>query len=164
MNIIFLDVDGVLNSVNNLIRIHKKTNKSYSCYSYPFDYECLENLKELVFRTKSNIVISSSWRKSKEGMQKLFEVLKMYELDELVIGATPFLGTNRGEEISKYLDSIKYIDIINFVILDDDNDMENLSDHLVLINNMTGLTHENVDEALKMFEEQKSKKLIYTIK
>ena len=48
MNIIFLDVDEVLNSINNLIEVYNKTHKSHSAYSYPFDENCLENLKLLV--------------------------------------------------------------------------------------------------------------------
>ena len=30
MNIIFLDVDGVLNSVSNLIKVYNETHKSHS--------------------------------------------------------------------------------------------------------------------------------------
>ena len=37
MNVIFLDVDGVLNSINKLIEIYNKTHKSHSGYIYPFD-------------------------------------------------------------------------------------------------------------------------------
>lgn len=47
MNIIFLDVDGVLNSVNKLIETYKRTHKPHSGYSYPFDEVCLENLQLL---------------------------------------------------------------------------------------------------------------------
>ena len=71
MNVIFLDVDGVLNSVSNLIKVYNETHKSHSGYSYPFDPDCLENLKELVAVTKSNLVISSNWRYSQKGMEKL---------------------------------------------------------------------------------------------
>ena len=37
MNIIFLDVDGVLNSVNKLIETYNKTQRSHSVYSYSLD-------------------------------------------------------------------------------------------------------------------------------
>ena len=73
MNIIFLDVDGVLNSTNKLIEVYNKTLKSHSCYSYPFDENCLENLKLLVQKTNSKLVITSTWRKSKTGIETLLK-------------------------------------------------------------------------------------------
>ncbi len=149
MNIIFLDVDGVINSVNNLIKVYNETHKSHSGYSYPFDSNCLENLKELVTETKSNLVISSTWRHSQKGMEKLLKVLSEYNLDKLVIGCTPVLGLSRGAEIKKYLSESKFDDIINFVILDDDRDMEDLLPYLVHTDKQVGLTKENVQQAIK---------------
>lgn len=149
MNIIFLDVDGVINSVNNLIKVYNQTHKPHSAYSYPFDYECLENLKKLVVETKSRLVISSTWRHSQEGMEKLLEALKKYDLDKFVIGSTPDLGSSRGAEIKKYLADSEFKDTINFVILDDDKDMEDLLPYLVHTNGKVGLTKENVQQAIK---------------
>ena len=150
MNIVFLDIDGVLNSINNLIRVYNETHKPHSGYSYPFDYNCLENLRELVIKSGSYIVITSTWRKSKEGIKKIFEVLSMYQLDQFVIGVTPNLGLSRGEEIKKYL---SYIETnVNFVILDDDNDMGDLSQYLVKTNIINGLTKENVEQALNILK------------
>ena len=62
MNIIFLDIDGVLNSHRKLIEVYKKTHKPHSGYNYPFDEICLNNLKDLFEKTNSKIVITSSWR------------------------------------------------------------------------------------------------------
>lgn len=99
MNIIFLDVDGVLNSINKLIEIYNKTHKSHSGYSYPFDERCLENLQLLVQETDSKIVITSTWRKDEDGRKTLLNVLSKYELDNKVIGYTPVLEETRGIEI-----------------------------------------------------------------
>lgn len=149
MNIIFLDVDGVINSVNNLIKVYNETHKSHSAYNYPFDPNCLENLKELVIETNSSLVISSTWRHSKKGMKKLLEALNKYDLDKLVIGCTPSLGLSRGAEIKKYLSESIFSEDINFVILDDDSDMEDLLPYLVHTNRQDGLTKENVQHAIK---------------
>lgn len=149
MNIIFLDVDGVINSVDNLIKVYHQTHKSHSLYNYPFDPNCLENLKELVVETKSSLVISSTWRHSEKGMEKLLEALNEYDLDKLVIGCTPVLGLSRGAEIKKYLSDSKFDDGIKFVILDDDRDMEDLLPYLVHTNRQVGLTKENVQQAIK---------------
>ena len=71
MNIVFLDVDGVLNSENYLIYMYEKNKRPYHLYDMPFDPKCMENLKRLVKETKSKIVISSTWRKYEKNMEKL---------------------------------------------------------------------------------------------
>ena len=92
MKIIFLDVDGVLNSINNLIEVYNKTHKSHSGYNYPFDEKCLNNLKFIVDKTDAYIVISSTWRRNIKGKMVLLSKLKEYGLDKRVIGFTPILG------------------------------------------------------------------------
>lgn len=70
MNLIFLDIDGVLNSHRKLKEVYNRTKKPHSLYNYPFDEICLSNLKLLVETTNSKIVITSSWRKDEEGIKK----------------------------------------------------------------------------------------------
>lgn len=148
MNLIFLDVDGVINSVDNLIKIYNETHKSYSGYSYPFDSNCLENLKKLVLETNSKLIISSTWRLSLKGKNRLLQELKEYELDRLVIGYTPFLASNRNDEIKAFLSNFDCI-TPNFIILDDDSCLGDLMPFLVKTNRQVGLTEENVQEAIK---------------
>lgn len=147
MNIIFLDVDGVLNSINKLIETYKQTNKPHSGYSYPFDESCLENLELLVRTTNSKIVITSTWRKNTEGRNTLINALKKYGLDKEVVGYTPIMGEIRGIEIKKFLSTLNYKP--NFIILDDDTDMGDLLTHLIKINKQVGLTSKDVEEAIK---------------
>ncbi len=149
MNLIFLDVDGVINSVNNLIRVYNETHKPYSGYSYPFDSNCLENLKKLVIETNSSLVISSTWRLSPKGRNKLLQELKKYEIDKSVIGYTPFLGSSREDEIKEFLSNFESSVSPNFIILDDDTDMGDLLPFLVKIDRQVGLTKENVQQAIK---------------
>ena len=149
MNLIFLDVDGVINSVNNLIRVYNETHKPHSGYLYPFDSNCLENLKKLVIETNSSLVISSTWRLSTKGRNKLLQELKKYDLDKLVIGYTPFLGSSRGNEIKEFLSNFECTFTPNFIILDDDSDMDDLLPFLVKTNRQVGLTKENVQQAIK---------------
>ena len=155
MNIIFLDVDGVLNSRNKLIEIYNKTHKPHSGYSYPFDERCLENLKLLVQETNSKIVVSSTWRKDEEGRITLLKVLSEYELDNKIIGYTPVLDKERGIEIKQFLISLK--ETHNFVILDDDLDMGELNPFLIKTNGQEGLTYENVQEAIIKLNKTKIK-------
>ena len=145
-NIVFLDVDGVLNSHNKLIEVYNKTHKPHPGYSYPFDEKCLENLKTIIKSTNSKIVITSTWRKTKIGINILLETLKEYNLDTEVIGYTPILNTKRETEIKTYLNSLGYIP--NFIIIDDDSDFDGLNYHLIKTNQQFGLTPENVEEAI----------------
>lgn len=146
MNLIFLDVDGVLNSTNNLVKVYNKTGRPHSGYDYPFDETCLKNLQILVNQTNSNLVITSTWRKDKEGIKILLQKLKEYNLDEKVIGYTPVLNSFRGVEILKFFSTLQ--DKPNFIILDDDSDMSKLLPYLIETNAQSGLTTENVQQAI----------------
>ena len=148
MNIIFLDVDGVLNSINKLIEVYKETQKPHSGYSYPFDERCLRNLQTLVEKTNSKLVVTSTWRKHRKGKETLLNELRKYGLDKEVIGYTPvLLDGKRGKEIKEYLSTLEHRP--KFVILDDDVDMEELMPFLIKINMQTGLTYEDVQNAIK---------------
>ena len=147
MNIIFLDVDGVLNSVQNLKEMYYKNKRPYSGYDYPFDEQCLNNLKRLVFETNSYLVITSTWRMNEMGKNILMNELKKYELDTRVIGYTDILHQPRGEEVKAYLNKLDKN--INYVILDDDNDFQGLEEFLIQTNYEVGLTDKDRDEAVK---------------
>lgn len=58
-----------------------------------------------------------------------------------ILGKTDNLGTLRGYEIQKWLDDNKNLEIKNFVILDDENDMANLSEKLVQTDTYIGITY-----------------------
>ena len=75
MNIVFLDIDGVLNSKRKLIEVYNQTRKPHSGSSYPFDERCLENLKYLIEETNSKIVITSTWRKYEDNMNLFINTL-----------------------------------------------------------------------------------------
>ena len=151
MKIIFLDVDHVLNSINKLSEVYQKTGKPHSGYAYPFDEKCLQNLKLIVQKTDAKIVVTSTWRKEELGRTTLLRVLKKYELDDLVIGYTPVLpGKAREYEIKQFLSVLT--ETPNFVILDNDSDMGELTPFLVKTNWLVGLTYENAQEAIKKFK------------
>ena len=140
MNIIFLDIDGVLNSIKNLIKVYEETNKAHSGYNYPFDKNCLINFKKLVEKTNSKIVITSTWRYEQEGIDRILKELKKNNLDNRVIGYTPILNTKRENEIKDFLSKLNSQS--NFIIIDDDSLFGELKEHLIKTNNMDGLTEE----------------------
>ena len=153
MNIVFLDVDRVINSRNKLIEVYKKTSKPHSLYNYPFDELCLNYLKEIIEETNSFIVVTSTWRKDEEGKKILLEELDKYGLLNRVIGYTEILNTTRGLEIKSYLEKNK--NIINFIILDDDTTKSDLDEFLIKINGQTGITSKEKDEAIKRLKAVK---------
>lgn len=151
MNIIFLDVDGVLNSIDHAKKVYEETLRAHSGYEYPFDPECLERLQRLVEKTDARIVITSTWRKTEEGKRVLQNILEQYDLANRVIGYTPILNTKRGEEIKSFLETLNVE--ASYIILDDDDDMEELTPYLILTNMKTGLTEEKMTEGMQKLKK-----------
>ncbi len=134
MKVIFLDVDGVLNSVKD------KFSQTLETSSH------LMLLSELVQRTNAEIVLSSSWR----GVPSLRRVLddKLHEVNVVIASVTRSLPGTRGVEIKDWLID-KNVD--SFVILDDDDDMDEMTNtNLVLVNANNGLQRKDVENALKI--------------
>lgn len=157
INIIFLDVDGVLNSQKHAMEIYKITNKPSSGFNFPFDEKCLENLKMIIQETNAKVVITSTWRKHANGKTILLSNLKRYNLDKDIIGYTPILNKERGLEIAAFLDKLDFNP--NFIILDDDDDMGHLSNYLIKTNIEIGLTYENAVEAIEKLNNHNKKLL-----
>ena len=116
--IIFLDVDGVLNSQSYLLGCKENDNSERE-----IDEECVKNLKTIVDKTGADIVLSSTWRRMKDDHKlaiHLNTILDKYGLH--ISGKTPWIHGNRPEEIKVWLDN--YISkgnrIKSFVILDDE--------------------------------------------
>lgn len=156
VNIIFLDIDGVLNSINKLKKVYYETHKPHSGYSYPFDEVCLENLSVLVKVTNSKLVITSTWRTDKKGRDILLNTLKKYDLDSEVIGYTPYLSENREKEIKQFLSSFEQQP--NFIILDDDAKFYELMPFLIKTNTQIGLTSKNIEDAIKKLNKIRTKR------
>lgn len=155
MKIIFLDIDGVLNSMNGLI---KRGGQSLM----DLYVEHIAILREILYITDARIVISSTWRKGRtvEQLKQLFynyELPSKYIIDktpslkgkEIVINGKTYSDTKRGHEIEKWLEDNKELDIEEFVILDDDSDMANLMDKLVQTDYDYGLTYIHAEEVIK---------------
>ena len=75
LRVIFLDVDGVLNTANQIL-------------AQSINHMCLKHFCELVIRTDAYIVISSNWRKYKTFMDILLSALRLFNCECRVIGKT----------------------------------------------------------------------------
>ena len=112
MKIIFLDIDGVLNTSTN----------GDDAFGDIYNNSFVENLKILVDKTGAKIVCSSSWR---HMVRKIFEGrqydLEIYDItpDFSLYEETRNQPNIRGREIAYWLEGKK---IEKYVILDDRND------------------------------------------
>jgi trans-aconitate methyltransferase len=148
--LIFLDIDGVLNSETWFWT--NPYRRDVSVFEKRFDQldpKACKLLHDFCQDISAQVVISSTWRKllTVNEISSLLEKRDCY-LD--IIGATPHVYLQphqRGDEIQSWLD-------INglrpFVIFDDDSDMGNLKHRLVQTSWQTGLTQEHIDRAYKV--------------
>lgn len=128
MKIIFLDIDGVLNSElwskNPDSHGQEKRNRRW------FDPRCVNLLNILVKRTGAKVVLSSTWRNSR-SLLELKELFKDMGIECDLIDKTPSLDSPclRGNEIHQWMSDNK--DLLGckqhlykeYLILDDDSDM-----------------------------------------
>lgn len=152
MRVIFLDVDGVLNSAT----LWKRDKPKNSTYMSP---ELCVRFKGMLDRLPDvKIVVSSTWRMG--FYNKIISMLSEYEVDSArFIGRTPngckkipgsehlYSSCERGEEIQEWLDENPGVE--SFVILDDNSDMAHLMPHLVLTTWADGLQDKHVEEIIK---------------
>jgi len=126
MKVLFLDVDGVLNS---------RSTTDFRTHLYPIDPYMAFLVGRIQLETGCEVVLSSSWRYHPDGV-KTVEKACVKLLD-----TTPKLYGTRGEEIQAWLD--EHPEVEKYAILDDDTDM--LEDQLANFFNTTfetGLTDE----------------------
>lgn len=117
---IFLDIDGVLNNENYIIKCYKKHGKPMHMNYVPFDPKCLNELMLLVQEIEANnykvkIILSSTWRLHKVDYEIVNARLAEYGLH--LTDKTPYISNDRGTEIQEFLKNKTYTDIL---ILDDD--------------------------------------------
>jgi len=141
MNIIFLDIDGVLNNYssksNGLLKEQQDTH-----YPLLWEPDLVEILNRIVKETEAKIVLSSTWRSFKDAYDVIVNDMKIHISDE-----TPDTAKTRGHEIQTWLDDNPFVD--KFVILDDEADMDHLKSHLLQTDPKIGLTNEIADEAIE---------------
>ena len=159
MKIIFLDMDGVLNSDPFIIG-NSRNDGSNPMDRWPGGHINPVNVKQfdrLVRRTGAQVVLSSAWRTHIE-LDALHALLveRGYTGPKLIGKTTSSIvsynGGNyvpRGAEIQNWLDNCE-VDIESFVILDDMEDMIHLSDRFVQTDSDHGLTAEDVLKAVEI--------------
>lgn len=145
--LIFLDVDGVLNSTKFAVKMLEEDNVRIYAEDL-LDPHSLRLLKRLVDETGALLILSSSWRKIPESRRNLERQLEQHGM--WIADSTPCKGGERGDEITAWFSMIPSAQKCRYVILDDDSDMTVHMKHLVQTSFDTGLTREHVDKAIKI--------------
>lgn len=139
MKVIFLDIDGVLNTSETFDKIYRR---QCSILDIAIDEFRLEYLKKIIDKTDAKIVLSSSFRRffyKEKGVivpgapkgKKLYDLFLKYGIE--IYDITLATLSNREAQIKDWL-SI-HDDIEDFVIIDDDVSMfYELFDKLVQTN------------------------------
>jgi calcineurin-like phosphoesterase family protein len=155
MNIIFLDIDGVLNSKSGTNLTEK----------FGLDDKLISNLKFIIDSVSdTKIVISSSWRSiiyddihTSEDIPwrtVLTHKLGFTNTSDIIIGDTPILfitKNRRGLEIKQWMDENKLKFKVNqFVIIDDEvcDISEIFPNNILKVDSNIGLTFNNAKSAI----------------
>ena len=173
--IIFLDIDGVLNSNDWYVRRkdHYEMDAVENQYPfYEFDPEAINRLNAIIELTNAKVVVSSSWRhgRSVEELQMILDTVGF--VGEVIDKTVHFGGIDgytipRGCEIEHWLEkkgfqrinwSIEkqqmYIDksqVKNYIILDDDSDMlYTQKEHFIHTSWKSGLTDELMHKSIEI--------------
>ena len=155
MKVIFLDIDGVLNSDEYFDKIK---NLNIQGIQSQVDIEKIKLLKKAIDETGAKVVLSSSWR-YKRNAQYLKELLLQYNI---FTDSTPFLKNERGLEIKKWLENNPIVE--DYVILDDeifDSYDEELMEKLIKVsdengsNNREGLQPKDIHQIIQRLGRKK---------
>lgn len=167
MKVLFLDIDGVLNSERyhhsyEWKNISSKINNGEQKYSPHFliDKKSIEVLNNLIKSMPDlSIIISSTWKRyGRYEQTKKYLVQNEFQFESQIIDCTPELNSLkycRGDEIQLWLN--KHLDVSNYCIVDDDNDMLSTQlENFVQINSKVGLTEEDCEEIKRIlnFEDK----------
>jgi len=162
MRVLFLDIDGVLNTDRNFQKQGKQ--------SQPFDPEAIAALNRVLRETDAKIVVSSAWRIKPEGwteaaqLEWLKELLASEGVKGEVVGFTPWLiigekeefapghfmypSSPRRDEIAAWLKD--HPEVTSWVAVDDDFEAGPLN--LVLCDEEDGLTDALADEVIEILQ------------
>ena len=145
MNVIFLDFDGVLNNMGQMIR----DDRAFISDAANLDKTSVGILRFVCKCTGARLVISSSWRilnYDPVWYQGVFNTYGWYDVE--IAGITPDKHGHRGTEIAEWIGNHHNV-VDAYVIIDDDSDM--LPEQpFVHIDGLVGLTLYNAIDMIEI--------------
>ena len=163
LKVIFLDIDGVMNSTDYIINYALKNN--IEGILAEIDPKAIQMLKFALDVTGAQIVLSSSWRECPKYYEELKELFSKYDIN--LNEKTPIHNTcKRGLEIKQYLK--EHPNIEQYLILDDEifdfYEDEELKENLILTRENPndysggdGLQIKHIEQIMRRFGRAKKK-------
>ena len=159
MRLLFLDIDGVCNSVQWFKATREDNRLREGHLEEHLDPKAVGRVKGIVEDTGVKVALSSSWRRLLP-LPAIIEAFQNNGWPEAeFLGVTPLLASGRGAEIALWIanwrrdnELVAAIDGLRYCILDDDvYDMrpEQLP-HLVAVDARAGLTDADADRARRI--------------
>lgn len=168
MKLLFLDIDGVLDSETFH---HGPKDKQ----GFPFDrldIKCLRRIEKIVANTGCQVVISSTWRET-WGISDFNDLFKKFNCNIEIYALNPVHREsykNRGSEIYEYIknnESIlnkKWYEFNDYVILDDDCDMLYYQrNNFIFVDRTVGLTDKDCKQAIMILNNPPHPNMGYDI-
>lgn len=157
MNILFLDIDGVLNSRKYFV---EGANKNEPWPFSTIDFKALSLLSDFVLKNNLEIVLTSSWRVI-YSLKEINDFFLKNGFCKPIIDKTLRIWWpikeeryrfERGNEIKVWLNN--QTNVKKFVIFDDDIDLEPYLRYHVWVNRIFGLCELNLRLAEEILYEQ----------
>jgi len=151
MKLIFLDIDGVLNSEDFFnARVHTPEAKKKWTEESDFDPDAVSLLNHISDATGANFVVTSAWRIGRT-VSELQDLFKRVGITGKVVGRTRSIGDERRDEIQEWIDSHDMCEA--FVVIDDEYDMGLFTMRFVKTNWKHGLEHIHMHMAIDLLNE-----------
>jgi hypothetical protein len=150
--ILFLDIDGVLNSEAFFARQRGRGITIISTRQELIDPAAVAHLNRIVDTTGCHVVLSSSWRLHNLG--DVIEWLRERGFRGTLFGATPRTPATRGGQIQAWLNSWDHRAV--YAALDDEPDLATHEGRWVVTNYAEGLTAERADEAIRLLSQNRA--------
>jgi hypothetical protein len=162
VKIIFLDVDGVLNSTDYFrsddFQAGRKAKDATTFWCNHISDELIKELNKILEATGAKIVVSSSWRKSNH-LDSVFKVKGITFIDCTKNWIDKYINTGytsrRGQEIEEWLE--RHPEVESYVILDDDSDMlESQKKFFIKVDREIGLCDSDCNKAIEILNQKDS--------
>lgn len=147
MKIIFLDIDGVLNSGNYI----KRDDVEFDNPHFQIDPDAMVRLNRITQLTGASIVVTSTWRLtfrgSRDPLRQLQTCLTAYKIAGEVIDMTGIVSGGRRYEIQEWLDNHPGTE--SYLVIDD-GVIEGFPGHTIKTSFDDGLQDKHIQEAIKI--------------
>lgn len=167
MKIIFLDMDGVLNSEKFNKGEQGRSPMSFGSLQFgasQIDPKGVELLNKIVEATDAHIVISSSWRHiwSPDEIGAMLEARGFRHKDRIIDKTPNSMKGFRGDEVKAWLDmdherrvvEPERLPVQSYVILDDSTDFHtDQQDNFVNTRFQVGLTPQDAQKAIRILNQ-----------